>query len=277
MKISKLKTLLSKTACVMLLVLIPSWSHNAAAQSKGSEIFGTYNNGCIRGAVPLNSGEHYQVLIYGEGRNYGHPSLIDFVHKLVQRSHAQGLPDLLISDMSKHYGGPFGAGSAHGSHNIGLDVDVSFDFASPRKSGVELRNPKDIFMVDTKQRPTVYFTRERAELIRLATQDPRVERIFVAPGIKRGLCELYRDSDRSWLRKVRPWFGHRAHMHVRLQCPADSPYCKKQLPPPAGDGCGEELASWFKPPKPAAGGKKTVTKPKPRVLPGQCRAVLQGR
>lgn len=37
-----------------------------------------------------------------------------------------------------------------------------------------------------------------------------------------------------------------SHMHVRLACPAGSDDCTSQDPPPEGDGCGAELASWFK-------------------------------
>jgi len=32
---------------------------------------------------------------------------------------------------------------------------------------------------------------------------------------------------------------------VRLNCPGGAPGCVEQAPPPAGDGCGEELAWWF--------------------------------
>lgn len=240
------------------------------------DIYGTYNNGCIRGAQALKNGDHYTLQKWGPGRNFGHPELIDYIQKLALRAKQEGLPELLIGDLSLHYGGPFGGGSAHGSHNIGLDVDVSFDFNSPKKSKYELEHPKDVFIVNRKNRPTEDFTADTVKLLYLATQDERVERIFVAPGIKRHLCELYSDSDRSWLRKIRPWFGHRAHMHVRLGCPLDAPYCKKQTPPPQGDGCGAELASWFQPPPP--GSSKPKPKPKPKkVLPAQCNAVLQGR
>jgi penicillin-insensitive murein endopeptidase len=51
---------------------------------------------------------------------------------------------------------------------------------------------------------------------------------------------------REWLRKVRPWWGHDDHFHVRLSCPPDSPECTPQPALPAGDGC-EALAWWFNP------------------------------
>ncbi|EBQ2847258.1 penicillin-insensitive murein endopeptidase, partial [Salmonella enterica] len=97
-----------------------------------------------------------------------------------------------------------------------------------------------------------------------------VTRIFVNPAIKQQLC-LDAGSDRDWLRKVRPWFQHRAHMHVRLRCPADSLECEDQPLPPPGDGCGAELQSWFEPPKP---GTTKPEKKTPPPLPPSCQALL---
>ena len=45
--------------------------------------------------------------------------------------------------------------------------------------------------------------------------------------------------------KVRPWYGHDDHIHVRLKCPADSPNCRAQPPVPGGDGCDKSLDHWF--------------------------------
>jgi penicillin-insensitive murein DD-endopeptidase len=80
------------------------------------------------------------------------------------------------------------------------------------------------------------------------------------------------------LRKVLPWWGHHYHFHVRLACPAGSPACLDQDPPPSGDGCDDSLAWWFSdealnPPPP-----KDPPKPRPEItladLPEACRAVL---
>jgi penicillin-insensitive murein endopeptidase len=100
-----------------------------------------------------------------------------------------------------------------------------------------------------------------------------VERIFVAPGIKKKLCETA-GEDRAWLRKVRPYYGHNDHMHVRLACPAGTP-CRGQAAPPPGDGCGADLDYWFTaaPYTPAPPPKKP---PKPVTLadlPPACRSV----
>jgi hypothetical protein len=48
-----------------------------------------------------------------------------------------------------------------------------------------------------------------------------------------------------WMSKVRPWYGHDDHIHVRLKCPADSPNCRAQPPVPGGDGCDKSLDHWF--------------------------------
>ena len=248
---------------------------SCACAAAEPEIFGTYNNGCIRGSVPLKDGKNYQVQKWGPDRNFGHPELIDYIHKLVAAAKKAGLDDLLIGDLSLRYGGPFGPKSSHGSHNTGLDVDISFDFASPRKNQHELSHPKDVYIVDKRNQPTVNFTGQHYKLLYLATQDERVERIFVAPGIKRELCRMYQGENRDWLGKIRPWFGHRGHMHVRLGCPLNNPWCKPQNKPPAGDGCGAELMSWFEPPKPSAKPEKPA-KPKKKILPEQCALVMKG-
>jgi penicillin-insensitive murein endopeptidase len=83
------------------------------------------------------------------------------------------------------------------------------------------------------------------QVLRWFAADERVERVFVNPVVKRALCQSA-GTDRGWLHKLRPWWGHDEHFHVRLACPADSPECQPQPPLAAGDGC-EELAWWFNP------------------------------
>lgn len=259
-------------AFLLGLFIIPS----AIASSK---VIGEYANGCIDGAVELKPGKHYQLQEWGPKRHFGHPQLVDFVLSLVKNAKANHLPDLLIGDMSGPLGGAF-AKSNHGSHQSGLDVDISFDFASPKKTQYELSHPKDIYLVDTANRPTSYFDKKRAKLIYLAASDPRVERIFVAPGIKKGLCNMYlgKTDNPSWLAKVRPWFGHRGHMHVRLSCPKDSPMCVKQkeigLSPDFG--CGYEVDSWINPSIVPKSDKPKETKVRPRkVIPKQCQTLFR--
>ena len=58
---------------------------------------------------------------------------------------------------------------------------------------------------------------------------------------------------------------------MRIACPKDAAYCEDQAPVPTGDGCGDELYSWFEPAKPGSGSSKPkVTPPEPFL----CQQVL---
>ena len=115
------------------------------------------------------------------------------------------------------------------------------------------------------------FGRQHFELLRLAASDPRVARIFVHPVIKQALCE--QDwPDRTFLRTVRPWYGHEDHMHVRLHCPSGSTDCVAQAPPAAGDGCGAEIDGWLdRGPLP----RRPPGVRREPVLPPRCEALRQ--
>jgi murein endopeptidase len=84
----------------------------------------------------------------------------------------------------------------------------------------------------------------QAALLKRAALDPRVDRIFVNPAIKRALCESA-TTDRAWLQKVRPWWGHDDQFHVRLLCPEGEDACVQTEAVPAGDGCDASLEWWF--------------------------------
>jgi penicillin-insensitive murein endopeptidase len=83
-------------------------------------------------------------------------------------------------------------------------------------------------------------------VLRRAASYPEVQRILVNPGVKKILCERA-GRDRAWLSKIRPWYGHDEHMHVRLVCPPGARGCRAQKPPPSDDGCGASLAYWLTP------------------------------
>ena len=68
------------------------------------------------------------------------------------------------------------------------------------------------------------WTPSHAALIRAAAQDPVVVRVLVNAAIKKALCREA-GTDRTWLYKVRPWYGHAEHFHVQTACPEDSPDC----------------------------------------------------
>lgn len=209
---------------------------------------GDYSGGCIQGAVPLPlDGAGYQVMRPSRLRNFGHPSLIDFVETLgrgVQRDH---LGVLLIGDLGQPRGGR--ANGGHASHQTGLDVDIWFWHPKKAERRPLSRHVREALkarsIVDSKSgQIRAEWSKNVTGMLRLTAEDARVDRIFVEPVIKRQLCREAGPA-RAWLRKIRPWFGHDDHFHVRLACPSDSPDCQAQDPTPQGDGCGAELAWWF--------------------------------
>ena len=125
------------------------------------------------------------------------------------------------------------------------------------------------------------YTRAHHEIMKAAAKDPRVARIFVFPGAKVQMCKEEK-GDRSWLRKIRPWWGHHYHFHVRLNCPKGARGCVDQPAPPAGDGC-KDAEKWVKdilnppPPDPNAPPPRKRRELEMADLPGQCVAVLQSQ
>lgn len=238
----------------------------------GPHAIGSYANGCLAGAVSLPvAGPGWQVLRPSRNRTYGTPTLIAWLNNLIARNRAAGQPALLIGDVAQPRGGPMTSG--HASHMIGLDVDI---WLTPKTgaSVPESFEPPSMIAPGSKQVDPARFGPWQAGIIALAAASPPVDRIFVAPGIKAALCSRY--PGQPWLRKVRPWFGHDSHFHVRLACPPGETACVPQAPPPPGDGCGQELSSWFAPPPP---GPARPAKPKPPLtlagMPAPCTAVLK--
>lgn len=235
-----------------------------------AQSIGAFANGCIIGAQPLPlQATGYQVMRQDQRRFYGHPDLILFIQRLSSQVHSLQLGEVLVGDMGMAAGGRFSSG--HASHQTGLDVDIWLQLPQSRWSEQMLLKPKPLDLVsDDGRTVNASWQPQYLSLVKLAAEDNEVTRIFVSPAIKKQLC-ADAGADRNWLNKVRPWFGHRAHMHVRLRCPAGSAECQEQAPPPPGDGCGAELDSWFVPAKP---GSTPHEKPKPPPLPPSCQALL---
>ena len=243
-----------------------------------SEPIGFYSRGCMAGAEQLApDGPNWQAMRLSRNRQWGQPILIDFLRKLARDAAAQdGWRGLLVGDLSQPRGGPMLTG--HASHQIGLDADVWLTEMPRRRLSEREREDISAIPVVEPGPHTVHeeiWTAAHGRLIRRAALDPRVERMFVAPGIKKKLCETA-TGDRSWLRKVRPYYGHNYHFHVRLSCPPGTP-CRSQDPPPAGDGCGEPLDYWFTdtPYKQAEPSDEPPKEIMLSQLPAACRKVLQ--
>lgn len=274
-------------ALVFLATVLPAAAEAPAKQLFGAvsdpaplaaRSIGSYARGCLAGAdlLPVN-GPTWQVMRLSRNRNWGNPALVGFLEHLAAKAPSVGWNGLLVGDMSQPRGGPMSSG--HASHQIGLDADIWLTPMPKREltyderekvSAVSMLAP-DTLSVDPKK-----FSNRQFNIIRLAAKQPEVERIFVNRAIKKALCEGA-GGDRAWLSKVRPWWGHDFHFHVRIACPRNSPTCKPQADPPSGDGCGAELQSWYAPPpKPT---KPSKPKPPPpeitlKDLPPECSQVL---
>lgn len=224
---------------------------------------GSYSDGCVAGAVELPpDGPGYQAIRLNLRRNYGHPELVRFIGDLGARLEEAGLGPVMIADMAQPRGGPMPSG--HVSHQSGLDADIWFRLDQPRLPHAERDSVLAEIMVDRTDwslREEVW-TDAQVEMVRMAASDPRAARIFIHPTLKLNICQREWE-DRSWIRTLRPWFGHDAHFHVRLHCPEGSPNCRPQSMQPEGDGCGEELMSWI----PAPGEPPPRPRPGNRVVP----------
>ena len=240
---------------------------------------GFYARGCLAGAraMPVD-GETWQVMRLSRNRNWGNPKLIAFLERFARAVPARtGWPGLLVGDISQPRGGPMLTG--HASHQVGLDADI---WLSPMPARTLSRQEREFMSATDMVRPDgldvdpARWTPRHMALIKAASEQPEVERIFVNPAIKQAICRQA-TGDRRWLGKVRPMWGHNYHFHVRLACPEGETSCTPQPPVSGGEGCDASLAWWFKPevlhprPGPAA-------KPKPPVtladLPRACRGVL---
>src|SRR3982751_1537956 len=242
---------------------------------------GFYAHGCLAGgvALPIN-GKTWQVMRLSRNRNWGHPELIAFLERLAnQVPKISDWPGILVGDMSQPRGGPMLTG--HASHQAGLDADIWLTPMPDRRLSREEREEMSAVMMVREDRLDIdpkVFTPSHVLVLRDAAQEPAVQRIFVNAAIKKALC---RDAkgDRSWLSKIRPWWGHDYHFHIRMRCPAGSGECEGQPSQSEDEGCKEaDLAYWFSdgvlhpkpPPEPP--------KPKPPMtlaqMPAACNALL---
>ena len=239
---------------------------------------GFYSRGCLAGgiALPVN-GPSWQVMRLSRNRNWGHPAMVKFLEGFAAKLPKVGWPGLLVGDMAQARGGPMLTG--HASHQIGLDADIWLTPMPNRElTRVEREEMSAVDMVRADKRdidPSVW-TPAHTALIRAAALEPAIERILVNAAIKKALCREA-TGDRTWLRKVRPWWQHNYHMHLRIGCQPDSPECKPQDATPDTEGCGKELDYWFSdkiinpPPPPKEPPKPPLTM---ADLPPACKQIV---
>ena len=241
---------------------------------------GFYAKGCLAGALALPvDGKTWQVMRLTRNRNWAHPNLIRFLEQFSAKvPQVAGWHGILVGDLSQPRGGPMLTG--HTSHQVGLDADIWLTPMPDRTLSREERETISATMMvrtDRRDIDPAAWTPTHVRVVRAAAEDSAVERIFVNAAIKKALCREA-GTERAWLNKVRAYWGHDYHMHIRIRCPNNNPDCKPQDPVPAGDGCGKDLDWWFADsilyPRPPA----TPPKPKPGLtmaeLPPACRQVL---
>jgi penicillin-insensitive murein endopeptidase len=249
--------------------------------SNPTRVIGSYAKGCLAGAMqmPVN-GDTWQVMRLSRNRNWGHPGMIALLKRLAAKVHKDaGWPGILVGDIAQPRGGP--ALSGHASHQIGLDADIWLTPMPDRRLSREEREEMSAVMMVREDRLDVdpqVFTPGHVLVLRDAAREPSVQRIFVNAAIKKALCREAK-GDRSWLAKIRPWWGHDYHFHIRMKCPAGATECEGQPSQSEDEGCKPaDLAFWFSDavlhPKPPP----TPPKPKPPMtlaqMPAACKAVL---
>lgn len=250
---------------------------------------GSYARGCASGLVELpESGPTWQAMRLSRHRNFGHPELVQFLADLSLQANRIGWHGLYVGDMSQPRGGPMTSG--HNSHQIGLDADIwllpppSMSLSRADREAISSKSVRS----DDQRRLTGNWTAQHAALLKAAASDPRVDRIFITPPAKIELCRTAKRKDTAWLQKIRPYWGHDSHFHVRLKCPAGARNCETQRPTVAelssgGNGCDESLNWWVTdalqpqkkdPVDPEAPKQKGPREYTLADLPAQCASVL---
>jgi penicillin-insensitive murein DD-endopeptidase len=241
---------------------------------------GQASRGCLAGGVNLpETGPTWQAMRLSRNHHWASPQMLAFVEDLSRVAVRAGWRGLYVGDLSQARGGPV---KGHASHQTGLDADIWYTPAMRLDLSRSQREKLGAISVRSRDQRSLNanWTQSHAMILEAAARDRRVNRIFVTAPVKLALCASAGPRDAAWLRKIRPWWGHDDHFHVRLDCPRGAPGCVDQDPMPPGDGC-QDAVWWVTdallPPDPDA----PKPKPKPPLtladLPPQCTEVLTAR
>jgi len=254
-----------------------AWAKVTSPSKGAPRVFGTYNNGCLAGAVKIPAnGNGFHLARSSRGKIFAHPAMRDYLDSLGWELQQAG-DYMLLSDVGQPRGGPIPG--AHSSHQIGLDVDIWYwrpraPFSAINSTYLEGASAPSVVKGNKHIARELFGNREHA-LLQTAAQFPQVDRIFVNPAVKEELCRLH--AGERWMAKVRPWWGHDSHFHVRLKCPEYDSGCVSQAPVEKDDGCGNNLNWWFNDEASSAGieDKATTAVRKLKYIPAQCWDVLK--
>jgi penicillin-insensitive murein DD-endopeptidase len=236
--------------------------------------------GCLAGGVQLpESGATWQAMRLSRNHHWGNPQTIAFIEDLSRTATRAGWRGLYVGDIAQPRGGPV---KGHASHQTGLDVDIWYlpptrlDLSRSQRERISANNVRSA----NQRGLNANWTPSHAYILEAAARDPRVNRIFVTAPVKLSMCADARRGDAAWLRKIRPWWNHHDHFHVRLNCPPAARGCVDPDPIPPGDGCKD--AVWWVtdallPPDPSAPKPKPTPPLRLADLPPQCGEVLTAR
>ena len=214
----------------------PLFEAVTTATAQTPQAIGGNSRGCQAGGIQLaETGPTWQAMRLSRNRNWGQPVLLDFVQDLSAFAATQpGWEGLYVGDLSLPRGGPV---SGHVSHQSGIDADIWM--LPPERLNLSVAERESISSISMRRAQGAFtndnWTPQHEAILREAASDPRVARIFVFPGAKVAMCNSAR-GDRDWLRKIRPYWGHHYHFHVRLSCPDGDRYCASAQPSPGGGG-----------------------------------------
>lgn len=254
------------------------WSKVTTPTSGVSESIGSPSAGCLMGGVSMkNTGDGYYQMRPKRLRTFGHPLLIQFLEKSFKEIHNQLKTDLLFADLSQPRGGPTLTG--HASHQTGLDIDIWFaqsdDISAKVLQQIDLRSsvvaPEAVD--GSEMKVNALFTEKKIKTLEYFAKQPETDRIFVSAGIKKFLCLHY--GNETWIQKIRPWYAHREHFHLRLKCKIGDELCKNTEPLPPGNSCDSTLDWWWSDEAKGSPSDSKPSIPQMPVLPQKCEEILK--
>ncbi len=238
----------SLVSCLLMTVVTNAYGVSEVVTSgsgSDAQAVGFYSKGSLLNAALLPpQSEAHSVLFRPRNRSWGTHELLELLNtvSMAMRKEFPSGERVQIGDIAQREGGP---AVGHASHQNGLDVDLAYLRVDRRESDPMKTDGFDESFV-VKGRVTSNFDVERNwRLLQLFDTNGRINRMFVDPAIKKAFCKRAKargDDSRETeqlLRRLRPWPLHDNHVHVRIECPAFSPKCESQAPPPEGSGCQE--------------------------------------
>jgi murein endopeptidase len=208
----------------------------------GGRAVGSFTDGRIeKGEVVAKDGRGYHQ-VYPERDTLWATGMMASLIKRTSEKIASDYPGtiVMLGDISKRGGGSLGT---HASHQSGLDADIPYVGNEGFQSVVDGRGRiKDSF--DYARNWHFFRLVASQKVLQDGEEITVLNRIFVNPTVKRGLCEwakqtglLSNSLDAEIMRRIRPIEGHANHFHLRLRCSPHYPACRNQIDPDNNSGC----------------------------------------